>query len=280
MQRFLFEDLDIRGRLVVLKRAWRDMLAGRRYPSNVAGLLGHTAAVAVLLGAHRKDTARLTLQVQGSGPVRLLVVDCDPELRIRGMAKADDAPFGGSERALLGDGRLALTLEESASGRLYQSHVPLEGETMEAIFEHYLSQSEQRPAFLRLHADAESASGLLLEKMPAADARDADGWNRITQLARTLRAGEAAALAPQALLSRLFPDELLRLFPPDAVHYHCPYDPSNVEDMLRNLGRSEVDAILAEHGEVVIRNEMCNHVYRFDAASVAAMFAPGKAADR
>jgi molecular chaperone Hsp33 len=45
-----------------------------------------------------------------------------------------------------------------------------------------------------------------------------------------------------------------------------------VKDMLRGLGREEVEPILAEHGEVLIRNEMCNHEYRFDAAAIARLF--------
>jgi len=30
--------------------------------------------------------------------------------------------------------------------------------------------------------------------------------------------------------------------------------------------------MLAERGEIVIRNEMCNHEYRFDADAIAAVF--------
>src|SRR6476620_6889278 len=118
------------------------MLDGRDYPQDVASLLGHTTALNVLLGANQKGAGRVTLQVQGSGPVRLLVADCTAELRIRGMAKyePDDIPQE-SERSLLGDGRLSVTLEDLKSGKFYQSLVPLEGETMEAIFAHYLSQS-------------------------------------------------------------------------------------------------------------------------------------------
>lgn len=280
VQRFLFEKLDIRGRLVTLDGAWQEMLAGRRYPKAVSTLLGHTTIVAVLLGAHRKNAARLTLQVRGNGPVPLLVVDCDPDLRIRGMAQVGAGALEGSVRDLLGDGRLALTLEDATSGQLYQSLVPLEGETMAEIFAHYLSQSEQRDTALQLHADEQSLSGLMLDKMPDADARDADGWARTTQLAATLRAGEAATTAPEALLTRLFPGELLRVYPADTVRYHCPYDPSKVEDMLLSLGRAEVDGVLAEHGEVVIRNEICNHVYRFDSAAVAALFSRPSVPDR
>jgi molecular chaperone Hsp33 len=249
------------------------MLDGRDYPEDIASLLGHTTALNVLLGANQKGSGRVTLQVQGSGPVRLLVSDCTPDLRIRGMASFEkpkaDAP---NERSLLGDGRLSVTLEDTKSGQLYQSLVPLEGETLEQIFKHYLAQSEQVSAFLRLQADRGALCGLLLEKLPEADAKDPDGWNRITHLAATLGLDETRDAQPYDLLTRVFPEELMRVFRLHAVQYHCPYDEDKVKDMLRGLGRQEVESILAEQGEVVIRNEMCNHEYRFDARAIAELF--------
>jgi molecular chaperone Hsp33 len=274
VQRFLFENLDIRGRLVCLTGAWQRMLDGRGYPEHIAELLGRTTALNVLLGANQKDAGRVTLQVQGSGPVKLLVADCTAELRIRGMATFEkQEAVSASERRLLGDGRLSVTLEDMKSGQFYQSLVPLEGETLEQIFEHYLSQSEQSTAFLRLKADSAALCGLLLEKLPRADLRDPDGWNRVCHLANTLQLDETRDAQPYDLLTRVFPEELMRVFRLYAVEYHCPYDESKVKDMLLGLGRDEVESILAEQGEVVIRNEMCNHEYRFDARAIAELFA-------
>ena len=268
VQRFLFENLDVRGRLVCLTAAWRRMTDGRGYPARIAELLGQATALAALLGANQKDAGRVTLQVQGGGPVRLLVADCAPGLRLRGMAKYEDLPG-----RLLGEGRLAVTLEDGRSGQIYQSIVPLEGDTLAAIFERYLAQSEQLTSFLRLHASEGAVCGLLLEKLPGADARDPDGWNRVTQLAATLALAETVDAQPYDLLVRLFPEELLRVFRIDAATYHCPFDVTTVERVLRGLGRAEVESILAEQGEVVIKNEMCNHEYRFDRDAVAAVFA-------
>jgi molecular chaperone Hsp33 len=274
VQRFLFEDLDIRGRLVCLTGAWQRMLDGRGYPEDIAALLGHTTALNVLLGANQKGAGRVTLQVQGSGPVKLLVADCTDELRIRGMAHYERQGLDkNNERSLLGDGRLSVTLEDVKSGKFYQSLVPLEGETLEQIFEHYLSQSEQSTAFLRLRADSGALCGLLLEKLPRADLRDPDGWNRVTHLASTLTLDETRDAQPYDLLTRVFPEELMRVFRLYAVEYHCPYDEGKVKDMLLGLGKEEVESILAEQGEVVIRNEMCNHEYRFDARAIAELFA-------
>jgi molecular chaperone Hsp33 len=281
VQRFLFENLDIRGRLVCLSGAWLKMLEGRGYPARIAALLGQATGLAVLLGANQKGVSRVTLQVIGSGPVRLLVVDCTSELQIRGMVQHDALPQApGSDRSLLGDGRLALTFEDVAKGRperseprIYQSLVPLEGETLERILEGYLSQSEQVPALLRLHVAGDALCGLLLEKMPEADARDARGWERVTKLAQGLSLESARQTQPYDLLTRLFADELMRVLRLYPVEYRCPYDVENVKNMLRGLGRKEVESILAEHGEVRIRNEMCNHEYRFDRAAVEALFA-------
>ena len=274
VQRFLFENLDIRGRLVCLTEAWRRMLNGRDYPEDIAALLGRTTALNVLLGANQKGAGRVTLQVQGSGPVKLLVADCTPELQIRGMAQYEKQPANPlSERNLLGDGRLSVTLEDVKSGQMYQSLVPLEGETLEQIFEHYLTQSEQVSAFLRLKADAAALYGLLLEKLPGADNRDPDGWNRVKHLASTLTLDETRDAQPYDLLTRVFPEELMRVFRLYAVEYHCPYDEEKVKEMLRSLGRGEVESILAEQGEVVIRNEMCNHEYRFGREDIERLFA-------
>ena len=225
----------------------------------------------MLLGANQKSQGRVTLQVRGDGPVSLLVADCTADLKIRGMAHF--APgAAGSVRELLGDGRFALTLDDGTSEQLYQSIVPLEGDTLSATFSSYLSRSEQVQAQLLLLADSGAACGLLLEKLPKADERDPDGWNRMTRFAATLTLPETRDTQPYDLLTRLFPEELLRVYKLASVEYHCPYDAGKVKDMLRSLGRAEVDSILAEKGEVVIKNEMCNHEYRFDAEAVATLF--------
>lgn len=278
VQRFLFEKLDIRGRLVCLTGAWRKMTEGRGYPPRIVELLGHSTALAALLGANQKNEAnsggRVTLQLQGAGPVKLLVADCTSGMKIRGMAQFEQGMQADAHGAdLFGDGMLAVTLEDGANGQIYQSIVPLEGDSLDGIFEHYLAQSEQLTSFLRLHASGEAICGLLLEKLPGTDTRDADGWNRVTQLAATLALGETVNAQPYDLLVKLFPEELLRVFRIDALEYHCPFDVQNVERVLRGLGRDEVESILAEQGEIVIKNEMCNHEYRFDRAAVETLFA-------
>jgi molecular chaperone Hsp33 len=269
---FLFEQLDIRGAWVQLGPAWREMTAGRNYPEPVLELLGQLAVVATLITANLKQAGRLTFQLRGEGAVSLLVMDCDEQLRLRGMARAPAELSAGSLPELLGEGALTLTLDTAGMRQPYQSHVPLQGETLAAVFEHYLEQSEQTPTRLWLAANHETAAGLFLQALPGANARDPDGWNRVQLLAGTVKADELTGLGSIKLIESLFPEEDVRVYDPRPVSYHCPRDPEKIESMLRSVGRTECEAVIAEHGEIRVHDDICNHEYVLDAAAVAALF--------
>ena len=275
---FLFEHLDIRGAWVSLDSTWAGLTRSRGYPPVVAHLLGEMSAVTALVSANLKQPGRMTFQLRGDTPqdntVELMVMDCDEQLRMRGMARwrGDDLPADVPE--LLGHGRLMLTLDAVAMRQPYQSMVPLEGHTIAAIFEHYLTRSEQQPTRLVLASDAMRAAGLFLQRLPDADRKDPDGWNRVQHLLETLKTAELLTLPPAELLQRLFPEEDIRLFDPRPVSHHCPEDWEKIHNMLKSLGREECDAILKEHGEIHVRDDICNLDYRLDAQAVAAVFEP------
>lgn len=264
-QRFIFEKLDIRGAILQLEHSWQAMQHGRAYARPVLELLGQTTAVSTLIASQLKTPGRLTFQLQGEGPVSLLVVDCDEQLRLRGMAKADPILNKTTATELIGGGRLLLTLQTNDSPKPYQSFVPIEGDTISAIFENYLARSEQQPTRLFLFADGERACGLFLQKLPETPGnhdQDEDGWNRVQQLAATVRPDEFSLPAAE-LLHRLFAEEDVRLFDPHPVVYHCPRDEEKVRGALLSLGRDEVKAILDEHGEIRVHDDICNHEYLF-----------------
>lgn len=269
---FLFEQLDIRGAWVQLGSAWQAMTAGRAYPAPAAELLGQLAAATALIGANLKQAGRLTFQLRGAGAISLLVMDCDSQLRLRGMARSAPELPAGDLPALLGEGALTLTLDTDGMRQPYQSHVPLQGDTLAAVFEHYLAQSEQAPTRLWLAAGPAAAAGLFLQALPGASGRDADGWNRVQILADTVRPQELLELGSIKLIERLFPEEDVRVYDPRPVDYHCPYDAAKIHSMLRGIGRTECEAILAEQGEIRVHDDICNHEYVLDAAAVAALF--------
>ncbi|WP_295002283.1 Hsp33 family molecular chaperone HslO [uncultured Dechloromonas sp.] len=280
VRRFLFEGLDIRGAIVHLGDAWTAMQHDRDYQPTVAQLLGETAAVTALIAAQLKQPGRLTLQLRGGGPIQLLVMDCNEKLQMRGMARSNPVVLPAPVPELLGahqGGQLLMSLDLPTARQPYQSYVPMVGDSIAGIFEHYLEQSEQQPSRLFATASPRAAVCLFLQKMPDADARDPDGWHRVTQLAATVKTAELLELDAESLLSRLFHEDIeahgIRLYDPLPVAYHCPEDWEKVRDMIRGIGRADAEAILAEHGEILIRDDICNRSYRFTPDDVAALFA-------
>ena len=280
VHRFLFEGLDIRGALVQLGETWQQMQVDRNYQPTVAQLLGETAAVTALIAAQLKQPGRLTLQLRGGGPIQLLVLDCNEQLQMRGMARSNPVVLPAPVPELLGahaGGQLMLSLDMPTARQPYQSFVPMVGDSIAAIFEHYLEQSEQLSSRLFCIAGPKVAACLFLQKMPDADKLDPDGWHRVTQMASTVKPAELMELSTETLLGRLFHEEItargIRIYDPQPVVYHCPEDRAKVADMIRGLGQADAETILAEHGEILIRDDICNREYRFTPAEVAELFA-------
>jgi len=274
-RRFTVENLDIRGQVVRLTDVWQKMHAGRGYPSAILQHLGELACVSVLLGTGLKQPGRAALQIQrgGSRPgAPLALVDCTEQLGVRGMARVDATQPATTFSEWVAGGTLAMTLLPANSPQSYQSIVPISGLSVAECFEHYFDQSEQLATHLWLAADEQGAGALLLQKLPNADIRDADGWARMELLASSVTPRELTSFPAEAMLHRLFHQEDVRLYAAKPVNYAGIRDEEKVKNMLRQLGRAEVEATLAEQGEVVVTDDICNEEYRFDAAAVAALF--------
>ena len=272
VQRFLLDELDIRGAVVRLGSVWQQLLTRRSYPAPVIELLGQMSATTLLLADNLKQPGRLTIQLRGDGPVPLLVIDCNEALNIRCMAQHSEEIRPASLIELLGRGQLLLSLDLPSMRQPYQSFVPLVGDSIAEIFENYLKQSEQLAARLFLAASPSGTSGLFLQKMPSTDQRNADGWTRIEALASTVRPEELLDLPGEEVLTRLFHEETVRLFDKKAVTGHSPEVREKVGNMLLSLGREEVYAALRERGEIVIRDDLGNREYRFDKAAIDELF--------
>ncbi|MBI1835048.1 MAG: Hsp33 family molecular chaperone HslO, partial [Burkholderiales bacterium] len=92
LQKFMFEHAGVRGELVELPTTWQEILSHHDYPVAVQNILGELLAATALLSANLKFDGTMIMQIHGDGPVRLMVVECDANLRLRATAKlAPDA---------------------------------------------------------------------------------------------------------------------------------------------------------------------------------------------
>ncbi|MFC4929843.1 Hsp33 family molecular chaperone HslO [Massilia sp. GCM10023247] len=293
LQKFIFDNAAVRGELVEISDTWREIQARHGYPKAVRSMLGEMVAASALLSANLKFNGSIVMQIHGDGPVRLLVVECDAELRIRATAKlAPDAEI--ADDASLGDllnvnrrGRFVITLdplEKMPGQQPYQGIVPLDGADMATVIENYMLRSEQMDTKLWLAADDQVSRGLLLQKLPrhsgkddqtqqASVEEDLETWNRAVVLGSTLKREELLSTDIQTLLNRLFWEETIRVFDPQHPQFHCSCTREKVGNMLKMLGQPEVEAALADLGELGINCDFCGKHYAFDKVDCAQLFA-------
>jgi molecular chaperone Hsp33 len=310
LHKFIFEGMPVRGMLVRLTSSWHEVLRRREasgpFPEPVRQLLGEMSAAAVLMQGNIKFNGAVVLQVFGDGPVKMAVVEAQPDLAFRTTAKVvGDVPATDNGHLPLaemvnvhGKGRCAITLDpkdRQPGQQPYQGVVPLHGDEGEPlqklseVLEHYMLQSEQLDTRLILAADDQIAAGLLIQRMPvqgegnlAGGAANEDDiglnehFNRIAHLAATLKREELLNLDADTILRRLFWEEDVRRFEPlegeQGPRFACTCSRERVADMLRNLGEEEVDSIIAEQGQIDVGCDFCGQHYQFDAVDAAELF--------
>lgn len=273
LQRFIFENAPIRGEIVHLDATWQAVLERRQYPPRVREVLGELMAAAALLTSTLKFDGRLIMQIQGKGPVSLLVVECTSDRTMRAIAQwqgeIPDAPLA----ALVGDGRLAVTIDPLKGKERYQAIVALEGLTVAEAFENYFARSEQLATRLWLASDPQQAAGMLLQRLPEAEPSDDDAWVRAVHLGSTITREELLALPVREIVHRLYHEEDIRLFSRMPVSFRCSCSRARVEAVLRMLGRDEIQSILAEQGSISVDCEFCGSRYEFDRIDAEQLFA-------
>ncbi|MGB9109193.1 MAG: Hsp33 family molecular chaperone HslO, partial [Telluria sp.] len=277
LQKFIFDNAAVRGELVEISNAWREIQARHDYPKAVKSLLGEMVAACALLSANLKFNGSIVMQIFGDGPIKLLVVECDADLHLRATAKLSpgaEVRDGATVTELLnatGVGRFVITLDpkDKVPGQQpYQGVVPLQGENIAAVIENYMLRSEQMDTKLWLAADDNVARGLLLQKLPrnsaiegqvaqATEEEDLETWNRALALGGTLKSEELLSVDVQTLLKRLFWEETIRVFDPLHPAFRCTCSREKVGNMLKMLGREEVDSALHDLGQLAINCDFC-----------------------
>ncbi len=280
-QRFLFDDTDVRGEMVALNDSYQHVLAKHAYPEPVALLLGELMAAAALLVGTLKFDGLLVLQARSSGAVPLLMVECSSEREIRGIARfhADQVEPDVGLRELMPEGVLAMTVDPR-EGQRYQGIVALEGADLAECLSVYFANSEQLPTRFWLKADTRRARGFMLQALPADRLKDPEArtnsWQHLTTLADTLTTEELLGLDNETLLHRLYHEEIVRVFEPNALRFECSCSRERSAKALISLGEEDLRRLIEEQGgQVSIDCQFCNQHYVFDAADLAQLFAGG-----
>lgn len=296
---FQLDRSDIRGRVVRLDGVLDKVLAQHDYPPAIEKLVAEAAILTALIGPTIKLRWKLSLQIRGDGPARLIATDYyaptaegEPG-RIRAYASFDETQIvpDGDPFPQIGRGYFAILIDQGAGTTPYSGLTPVVGTSLADCAQAYFAQSEQLPSRFALsfgkEADGWRAGGVMLQKMPSApprpaedggqngillaadllsDADELENWSRANILLETVTEDEliGPAIQPTQMLVRLFHEEAPRVFDPMPVVFGCTCSEQRVRESLSIYSKKDIAHMTTNEGIVTADCQFCGAHYEFE----------------
>ncbi|MEE9388206.1 MAG: Hsp33 family molecular chaperone HslO [Paracoccaceae bacterium] len=294
---FQLDNADTRGRVARLDGVFDAVLSQHDYPDQISALVAEAVLLTALIGQAIKLRWKLSLQIRGDGPARLIATDYygptaeGEPAKIRAYASfdADRLDAAAEPFDLVGKGYFAILMDQGAGTEPYQGITPLDGGSLAACAETYFAQSEQIPTRFSLSlgksklpgmAEQWRGGGIMLQHMPkasphVADAAGAkpvqpvvedDSWNRVNHLLDTVEDLELVGptVQPTELLVRLFHQEEPRVFDPQPVAFGCTCSSERVKNSLSIYSAKDIAHMTTDNGIVTADCQFCSAHYEFD----------------
>lgn len=301
---FQLDRSDIRGRVARLDGTLEQVLSQHNYPPAVEAAVAEMALLTALIGQTIKLRWKLSLQVRGDGPIRLIATDYfapkedGTPAQIRAFASYDAERLNptGAVFPQIGKGYFAILIDQGEGNTPYQGITPIAGNALSECAETYFAQSEQLPTRFQLSfgkstekggSEAWRAGGVLLQMMPEAPARageegsghdgllsaedildeaDGEAWRRANVLLDTVDPLEliGPSVAPTDLLVRLFHEEEPRVFDAQPVGFGCTCSADKVRQSMSIYSARDIGHMTTDEGIVTADCQFCGAHYEFD----------------
>ena len=260
--------------------------AARRHATTptVTAALGRTLTGTLLLASSLKELDRLTVQINGDGPIGGITAEANALGQVRGYVRNPQAHVALNNtgkldvRGVVGNGMFYVTRESGYDIGLYRDpyrgSVPITSGEIAEDFAYYLTKSEQIPSAVMLgvllqaddrgEAVVAAAGGLMIQIMPGADEKTiASLESSVSRTPQTTTMIRQGASALDLLRTALGPIDF-EILGERAVGFACPCSFERAVSLIASIDRHELEAMLREDRGAVMTCHFCNESYRMD----------------
>ena len=289
---FFLQNGAFMGRFVRLDKVLSQILKNHKYPLNVSNAVAEVTTLAALSASMLKFDGLFTLQLQGNGPVSLLVADVTKDGKIRASAKFDEQKLNQAKTLrktediveetphLIGGGYMALTVDELNGTTPYQGIVDLKGKNLSEIALRYFQNSEQIDTYLKLfikknenNDESFLSAGIILQKMPLKGGKNADfdeeriniAWEDAGAFINSLKPDEVFddTLSSEQILHRLFHSNNLQISAQRDFKFGCRCSKEKLKNTLCSFDQKDLEDMFDEKGCIEAVCNFCGQKYTF-----------------
>lgn len=280
MKDYLIRGIDNTGNIRVFIASTTEMVEKARRthitsPTATAAL-GRTLTAGAIMGTMMKnDKDRLTLKINGGGPIGNILVVSNNSGTVKGYV---DNPYADVEsrsdgkldvgRVVGKDGSITVIMDLGLKEPYVGQSNLISGEIAEDLASYYML-SEQKPSVVSLGVlvdkdiSVRAAGGYIIQLLPDVSEEDIekieDSIKNIEPISTLIDLG----LSPEDIMKKLLPDFDMKVLDKTKVEYSCDCTRERIQDVLKSIGKKEIEAMIEEDGKAEVVCHFCNTNHQF-----------------
>ena len=283
---FQLDNKNVRGRLARVGPMLQDILKNHNYPDRIALLLAEVTLLTALIGEMIKLRWRLSMQIRGDGPVKLLATDYfapdkrNGAARLRAYADYDKKSDFSNERIssdLIGRGFFSLIIDQGRNMEPYKGITPIVKGDLAKSAEAYFFQSEQILTLFSLditknHASGKetawNGAGLMVQELPNSNKKkqkfSIENWKKFSDEIKDKVRNKfnENKLEEYKFLSQLFETMDITVYTPKKVKFGCSCKKDKLLSTLRGHSREELETMQDSKGLIQADCQFCGKIYK------------------
>ena len=279
MKDYLIKALGYNGQVRAYATATTETVseAQRRHYTwpTASAALGRSMTAGVMMGAMLKGEDKLTIKIDGGGPIGVILVDSDAKGKVRGYVTNPQTHFDLNEHGKLdvaravGNNGMITVVKDLGLREHFTGQTPIVSGELGEDFTYYFVTSEQVPSSVGVGVLVNpdntilAAGGFILQLLPGTDDETItaieERLKTIPPISKLIQAGKT----PEEILEVLLGEGNVKILEKMPVSFSCTCSKERFSNALISLGKAEIQAIIDEEGQAEAHCHFCNEKYQF-----------------
>ncbi|MEF2097907.1 Hsp33 family molecular chaperone HslO [Bacillus sp. CFBP9009] len=279
MKDYLIKALGYEGQVRAYAVSTTDTVgeAQRRHYTwpTASAALGRAMTAGVMMGGMLKGEEKLTIKIEGGGPIGSILVDSNAKGEVRGYVTHPQTHFDLNEqgkldvRRAVGTDGLLTVVKDIGLRDYFSGQVPLVSGELGEDFTYYFVTSEQVPSSVGVGVLVNpdnsilAAGGFIIQLMPGTSedtiSKIENRLNTITPVSKMIQSG----MTPEEILTEILGEGNVNILEKMDVQFSCQCSKERIANALISLGQAEIRDIIETDGQAEAHCHFCNQTYQF-----------------
>lgn len=245
--------------------------------------LGRSMTASVMLGAMLKGEEKITVKINGGGPIGTILVDANGKGEVRGYVSNPQTHFDLNEQGKLdvkravGTNGLLTVSKDIGLQHPFTGQIPLTSGEIGEDFTSYLFNSEQSPSAVGVGVlvnpdnTIQTAGGFIIQLMPGAEDEIISAIEERLKVIAPVSSMIAEGLTPEQILEQVLGEGNVKVLERMPVQFQCQCSEERVTNAIVSLGSEEIKDMIHTDGQAEANCHFCNEMYHFTKENLEAL---------